>query len=133
MQGPAGACLREPIDFLDNLDGPNPLMMGKQKYCFLEHFWRTANKYERKRSTQHGDATKVGHAISAASNPAVQRLMDADPSLTASAAVTKVGHAISAASNLARRILHLDGLLRVGDWLSPHTCQGHTFTVLHEL
>jgi hypothetical protein len=102
MQGPAGACLREPIDFLDNLDGPNPLMMGKQKYCFLEHFWRTANKYERKRSTQHGDATKVGHAISAASNPAVQRLMDADPSLTASAAVTKVGHAISAASNLAR-------------------------------
>ncbi len=61
--------LRELIDFLDDLDGPNPLMMGKQKYCFLKHFWRTANN-ERKRSTQHGDATKVGRAISAASNPA---------------------------------------------------------------
>ena len=42
MQGPAGACLREPIDFLDNLDGPNPLMMGKQKYCFLQHFYNTS-------------------------------------------------------------------------------------------
>ena len=43
MQGPAGACLLETIDYLDDLDGPNPLKMGKQKYCFVKHFWRTLN------------------------------------------------------------------------------------------
>ena len=44
---------------------------------------------ERMRNAQHGDSTKVGHANSAATNPAAQRLMAEDPSLTASGAVSK--------------------------------------------
>jgi hypothetical protein len=68
----------------------------------LEHM--RAN-HERMRSTQHGEAVKVGHANVAASNPAAQVLMAADDSLSASAAVTKVGHANAAATNPAAQVL----------------------------
>jgi hypothetical protein len=55
----------------------------------LEHM--PAN-HERMRSTQHGEAIKVGHANSAASNPAAQVLMAADPSRTAQGAVLSLVH-----------------------------------------
>ena len=68
----------------------------------LEHV--RANQ-ERMRNAQHGDSIKVGMANSAATNPAVQRLMADDPSLTAGGAVVKVGHANSAATNPAAQRL----------------------------
>ena len=61
--------------------------------------------HERMRSTQHGEATKVGHANAAASNPAAQVLMAADASLSAGGAVIKVGFANAAASNPAVQVL----------------------------
>ena len=70
---------------------------------------------ERMRNAQHGDSTKVGHANSAATNPAAQRLMADDPSLTASGAVTKVGMANSAATNPAvQRLMADDPSLTAG-------------------
>ena len=78
----------------------------------LEHV--RANQ-ERMRNAQHGDSVKVGHANSAATNPAVQRLMADDPSLTASGAVTKVGYANSAATNpAAQRLMADDPSLTAG-------------------
>jgi hypothetical protein len=68
----------------------------------LEHV--RANN-ERMRSTQHGEAVKVGHTNVAASNPAAQVLMAADASLSASGAVTKVGLTNVAASNPAAQVL----------------------------
>jgi hypothetical protein len=68
----------------------------------LEHM--RAN-HERMRSTQHGEATKVGMANVAASDPAARLLMDTDASLSASAALTKAKHAELAATNPAARLL----------------------------
>ena len=64
---------------------------GALKHLGLSFEHVLANN-ERMRSTQHGEAIKVGHANSAATNPAAQVLMDADASLTAGGAVSKVGH-----------------------------------------
>jgi hypothetical protein len=47
----------------------------------------------------------VGFANAAASNPAAQVLMAADPSRTAGGAVIMVGHANAAASNPAAQVL----------------------------
>ena len=68
----------------------------------LEHM--RAN-HERMRSTQHGEAIKVGLTNAVASNPAAQVLMAADGSLSASAALASVGFANSAASNPAAQVL----------------------------
>ena len=64
------------------------LLRGALKHLGLSLEHVLANQ-ERMRSAQHGDAIKVGHANSVATNPAAQRLMADDPSLTASGAVTK--------------------------------------------
>ena len=77
---------------------------GALKHLGLSFEHVLANN-ERMRSTQHGEAIKVGHANSAATNPAAQVLMAADDSLTASGAVTKVGHANSAATDPAAQVL----------------------------
>ena len=47
----------------------------------------------------------MGNANTAATNPAAQRLMAADASLSASSALTKVGHAKSVATNPAAQRL----------------------------
>ena len=70
---------------------------------------RVRANHERMRSTQHSEATKLGMAAVAATNPAARLLMDADAALSATGAITKLGMAAVAATDpAAQRLMAAD-------------------------